>query len=455
VHPSPPLPKRKGGPPARRIQVCTGCSYCGAATLVCITLSRDAPLNRRGPTKMTLCSTNAVQEEVLTFISHPSASIHHVADAQHASDPLRESVHTARWNTEPGLREMLALMTVMAALFIVTVLHFGSYVSLVHNSGDNGAYISAASAIRHWDFRDVKVKQFWGYSYVVAAASLTGIPMNACLLLVSILCSVLSVVICFRIWGGRIAALFAISNFDWMQRSLLGGSEPLFVLLLFASFWAARVQRWRTAALLASFATITRPVGVIALLAIGIVLLWQRDFRRVLPCTCIAVGIGMLYVLPFHLYFGDPFYQVKRYQNSDWHAGSAVNWPLHAIVQSLVHNREPWTNVALTTSWIVFAIVGLSMLVLKKSSLAAAHAKVEWLFAVMYTTFLLCYSSPEWARAEFSRFLIPALPMLFGALSGWLPRDRKILWVMAIVSPLLAAASALGIRNVLAALRAP
>ena len=357
------------------------------------------------------------------------------------------------WHAEPRLGEVLAMTGLLTLLFIATVSHFQSYRHVVSNSGDNGAYISAASAIQHWNFRGVEVKQFWGYSYVMAAVSLTGLSLATCLLLVSMVCSVLSVAVCFRLWGGWTAAFFAISNFDWMQRSFLGGSEPLFVLFLFGCFWAARARHWNTAALLASLATITRPLGFIALLGIGIVLLWTHEYRKTASCLAISAMVGALYLLPFWLYFGDPLYQVHRYQTSDWHSGSALSWPLHAIIQSLIHNRQPWTNVALTMTWIIFAVIATAALVLR-TQVRAHLPSLEWLFAVMYAIFLLCYSSQEWARAEFPRFLIPVLPIMLVAFSGWLPRDRRLLWVLATISPLLAAASALGIRNVAAALRA-
>lgn len=342
-------------------------------------------------------------------------------------------------------------MLLLALLFCATIVHFKSYSSVVMSSGDNGAYLLAASAIRHWNFHNVDVKQFWGYSYVMAGVSLTGLSLGVSLLVVSILSWVVSIAISFRLWGGVVAALFAISNFDWMQRSLLGGSEPLFVLFLFASFWAIRAERWSTAALLASFATITRPVGLIALLALGLILLSQRRYGKTLWCTAIALGAGALYVLPFWLYFGDPLYQVHRYRTADWHSGSAIGWPLQAIIQSLIHNREPWTNVVLTTAWILFAIAGALALLFRKKALTSVH-EVEWLFALLYVAFLLCYSSPEWARADFPRFVIPAVPILFVALADWLPRDRRIIWAIAVISPILSAASALGIRNVMAAL---
>src|SRR5439155_555688 len=153
--------------------------------------------------------------------------------------------------------------------------------------------------------------------------------------------------------------LFAVLNFDWMQRSYLGGSEPLFIALLFASFLAVRRERWILAACFASLATVTRPVGILALVSIGIVLLIRREYKKFSLCTGIGLIVGMLYILPF------------------------------------------WT-----------------------------------------------YTSAEWARAEFVRFAIPVLPIVFVALARWMPQDRRILWGLGVVSPILAAASVLGIRNV-------
>jgi hypothetical protein len=89
--------------------------------------------------------------------------------------------------------------------------------------------------------------------------------------------------------GGRVLRRF---EFDWMQRSYLGGSEPLFVALLFGSFTAVRKERWLLAALLASLATVVRPLGVFALLGIGVALVWKRDYRKFLLAT--AIGTSMV-----------------------------------------------------------------------------------------------------------------------------------------------------------------
>lgn len=359
-----------------------------------------------------------------------------------------------KWKAAPSLREILVLSFVSAVIFVATITHFRPYALVVQGFGDNGAYIATASAIRHWNFTGLGTKQFWGYSYVMAAVSaLTGSPEQVSLLAVSCICSVCSVVISFRLWGPWIAGLFALTNFEWYQRSYLGGSEPVFMLLLLVSFLAARKDRWVLAAALASCATLTRPVGFLALLAIGFTLLARREPRKLALCVLGSIFVGTAYLAPFWFYFGDPLYQVHRYQSADWHSGSPLTWPFLAIAASVVHNTEPWTNLVLTLSWILLVLAGAIAILRKDSWLRLREHPVELAFALLYIGFLFSYNSAQWARADFVRFAIPAMPFVFLVLLKWMPRDRRVLWALASISPLLAAASALGIRNVVHALR--
>src|SRR5690242_13412630 len=135
--------------------------------------------------------------------------------------------------SEPQLREVLLLALVGAMIFVSTILAFGSYSSTVSKFGDSNGYICVARAILHWDFAGLQIKQFWGYSYAMAALSmLTRLPVETTLLVVSVSSCLLSIAFAHRLWGGWIAALFAVLNFDWLQRSFLGGSEPLSVALI-------------------------------------------------------------------------------------------------------------------------------------------------------------------------------------------------------------------------------
>ncbi|MBV9573300.1 MAG: hypothetical protein JOY93_04550, partial [Acidobacteriales bacterium] len=184
---------------------------------------------------------------------------------------------------------------------------FGSYAGRVDGFGDNDAYIPIASAIRHWDFHGVSVRHFWGLPYLMAFVSfITRAPERTALLLVSFASSFVSIALAYELWGGWVAAFFAVLNFDWMQRSFLGGAEPLFMALLLAGFLIARKGRWPLAALFSALCTTVRPVGFFALLAIAAVLLWRREFRQCALATLIGLAVGALYALPLKLYFGSP-----------------------------------------------------------------------------------------------------------------------------------------------------
>jgi hypothetical protein len=117
---------------------------------------------------------------------------------------------------------------------------------------------------------------------MAALSGLTGVSDRTALLLISFPSSFLGVALAYRLGGGWVAGFFAVLSFDWMQRSYLGRSEPLFVALLFGSFVGARKERWLLAALRASLATVVRPLGVFALLGIGDTLLWKRAYRKFL-----------------------------------------------------------------------------------------------------------------------------------------------------------------------------
>jgi hypothetical protein len=351
------------------------------------------------------------------------------------------------------LRSELVLLWLIAAICFITIVnHFQTFSAEVRTFGDNGAYMSAAEGIRHWDFNGVQTKQSWGLPYLIAGLTYFHLPAQFSLLFICMAASIGSVLLVRNLLGAWIAAFFTILNFDWFQVSFLGGSEPLFVLLLFASFWASRRGRWLLASVLAALATLVRPVGLFALLAIGLALILRRDYKKTFLCTATAMLIGMLYLLPFWIYFHDPLYQFHRYKQADWQSGFVISWPFHAIVWSFLHNREPWTNVIFTVGWIGFAALGLYKMCGRLYRQQLGEHSNEYIFAISYLIFLYCYNSDQWARAEFPRFVIPVLPFLLLAFVQWLPKSRFVVYALCVLSSVLGACSAIGIRNVIAAL---
>ncbi len=350
----------------------------------------------------------------------------------------------------PSQRELTALVLCGFVLFVSVVMLVRHYADAVDAFADSSAYMILASAIRRWDFHGIVIKQFWGLPYAMAALSrLTGLSDRTALLVLSFVPSLLAVLLARRLWNGWIAGYFAILNFEWIQRSCLGGSEPLFVCFLFGAFICVRRQNWMLATLLASFATVVRPLGVFALLGIGITLLWKRDFHRFATATAIGLVVGILYSLPLAIHFGDALATVNSYHSKQWQGGWLFGFPFYAIVKGTILYPAPWTNLILSFGWIFLVVLG--MVVMAKSGQFRAYCKshlVEAIFLVPYLWCLFTYNYPVWARSNFDRFAIPILPFVFLALYRWLPKDRCILWGLGVVSPILAASSALGVVNV-------
>ncbi len=354
-------------------------------------------------------------------------------------------------SAEPSIREVLALSLMGAAVFVFIILKFSSYSAAVLNFGDSHAYIDVARAIRHWDFAGLQIKQFWGYPYAMAALSaVTRLPVETALLVISVSSCLLSVVLAQRLWGGWIAALFAVLNFDWIQRSFLGGSEPLSVALILGAFLCVRKERFLLAATLASLATVVRPLSVFSLVAILIVLVYHRDFKRALGAASIGAVVALLYAAPLFKYFGDPLATVHSYGGAP---RPLFGIPFYAIIEGTLRYHAPLTNLFLSFSWIALTTLGVAMMLRDEAfrTYARQHA-TEVLFAVPYLVLVYCYNYPVFARSNFARFAIPALPFIYLALSRWIPRDRRILWTLGVLCPAMAAASAIGIRHVIAAL---
>jgi hypothetical protein len=355
--------------------------------------------------------------------------------------------------SSPRLREIMLLAFTSSFIFVSIVLLLRGFLPLVDNFGDNPGYISAANGIRHWDFRHADTKHFWGLPYAMAALS-TALPISArtALLLICWTGNLATAVLAYYLWGGWIAGFFSVLNFAWLQFSLLGGAEPLFMTLLLGAFVCMRRQRWPWAALLASLATVVRPLGFFALLGIGLVLVWKRQFRTAGWAIAIGTGVGILYVLPFATHLGNAFVNVQGYQQADWQGGSPLAWPFHAILAGITA-AVPWTNLVLSFLWMGFVFAAaVAACWFRDYRQWWRQSPVEVVFAVAYFIFLYTYNSPEWARTTFSRFAIPILPFVLLAVERWIPRDRRLLWGIAILSSILAASSALGVRNVYAVL---
>jgi hypothetical protein len=284
--------------------------------------------------------------------------------------------------------ELLAMECLIGLVFVLTLSYFASYNQSLGHAFDNWAYISIAQKIRAWNFSDISPKWFWGTSYAIAIVSTVfRLPEQFSLLVVSIVCAVGSIWLAFRMWGPWVAALFAVLNIPWIQLTFEGGSEPLFVFLIFSALFFARHESWSWAAFASSLATTVRPIGFMALVASGLVLLYEKSYRRFLVAVGIGLAVGFAYVLPLWIHFGDPLATYHGYGH-DWDDGSTpVGLPFRHLIQGMLSSNRPITNLALNTGWILFAFIGL-ILLLARARQARKMPLLEYAFATLYLAFL-------------------------------------------------------------------
>ena len=365
--------------------------------------------------------------------------------------------HTSNWAREPKPRELFLFVAIGCVLFLVTMSAFGGWHTAAVNFGDNGAYLQAATAIRNWDFRGIDIQHFLGYPYTIAAVSIAfHLPLDLTLPLVASVASLVSTFLVARLFGTQVAAYFALTNLGWLQASFLGGSEPLAVAMVLGAFWNFRRGHPLWAAFFASLATTVRPLMFLALVGIGLALLYQKRYAKFLGALSLGLAIGLLYVWPLAHYFGDPLLTIHSYTSRDYGAvnvhgphGHLFGWPFHAIIVGTLVYPAPWTNLVLTFSWIALVLAGVCAMFSWDYRRYASANPHEAVFASLFLIAIFCYDYLIWARGNFMRFSIPVMPFVFFALLRWLPKDRRILWFIGMVASFLAACSAVGIRNVL------
>ena len=152
--------------------------------------------------------------------------------------------------------------------------------------------------------------------------------------------------------------------------------------------------------------------------------------------------------------FGDPLANVASYHSQQWQGGWLFGFPFYAIVKGTLLYPAPWTNLALSFGWILLVLSAVVVMV--KSPEFRAYCRlhaVETAFLVPYLWCLFTYNYPHWARGNFPRFAIPILPFVLLAFRRWIPKDRRVLWGIGVVSSVLAACSAVGIVNIVEVLR--
>jgi hypothetical protein len=363
------------------------------------------------------------------------------------------------FHAPPSSRELLFLVALSGCVMWITLFLLHGAGSAVFEWGDDSDYLIVADAIRHWDFHHIYIQHFMGYPYSIAAVSLLlHIPAIVALWLIAVLSSLASIWLAARLFGTVAAAYFALTNFAWLQVSFLGGSEPLCVALGLGALLAFRRHRVFLAALLASLSVIVRPLMIFVLAGIGIVLLSRRQFRSFFIALGTGLAIAAVYMLPLARSYGDPLLTVHSYTAHDYGGGGIkgphghlFGWPFHGIVAGTLDYPASWRNLLLSFFWIGLVLAGVAMMFSRRFREYAKTHPNEAIFCGLYLMAIFSYDYLLFARSNFIRFAIPGLPFVFFALLPVLPKDRRIFWGLSILTPVLAAFSAVGVGNVLGA----
>jgi hypothetical protein len=353
---------------------------------------------------------------------------------------------------EPSLLEVLLILIAEFVLYAAIIYRVGGWGAMVAPRFDAPFYVDVANTIRQWHFQGGESAQFfWGYPYVIAGFSkLFSISALVAAVIISFLASVAVCVLVRRLYGGWVAAAFVVVNFEWIQRALGAGSEPLFMCLLYASFLLARSGRWNLAALLAALSTTVRPVGVFALLSFAAVLAWRKCYRQLTAITLVGFAVGVLYCIPVRMLMGTPFASFVAYKD-DWGAsGWPITYPFTTMVFAFIsglHGDTRWWRLIWFVAWLIIALAGAVTVWLPRNwDRVLADYHPEALFTSLYLLFFLSYNYGGIVRF-FPRFVIPVLPLLLFSMRDKIPHDRRVLWAAAALSALLGAADVVSFRS--------
>jgi hypothetical protein len=241
---------------------------------------------------------------------------------------------------------------------------------------------------------------------------------------------VLANYLCSQLWGTLVAIWFVVIDWWYIDTAVEGLTEPLFVALVLGSFLAIRKEKWALAALLAAGATVVRPVGFFVLLALGILLLMRKHFRQLALAMAIALVIGVAYMIPMKLIYGDPLANVHGYHRVDWSGSFPVTIPLLPVIRGAFMSHRWWRQI-LIGAWVLFAAAGLIKMAIDKRFWSyAKRYPAEAFFAGFYGLFLFSYNVPYWSWLHFPRFVIPLVPFLILVFIDRFPRDRRIIWAV-------------------------
>ncbi len=357
-------------------------------------------------------------------------------DSAMPSSPVRSSFSpSAGWSRTDLARFVASLYLLFAAVILV----FDEPRERIRNTGDNTLYAAHTAAIRGAAPPATGATHFLGYPLLVApVAAVLRIPEIDALPIVSLAGATAAIALAGELWGGWAAACFAVVNLDWVQRSLLGGADPVFASFVFAALLLARGGRWTVASVFGALSTVVRPLGIVSLAAIGLVLLWRKRFQSLATAIAISLVVGALYLALVRSLYGASLANITWYRSMGLgHDRTFI--PFVTLFLPTPGHELTWKNILKAASWTSLMLAAIVAALWRKDMRSALReAPVEWTFGALYAASFLFFPA-WWIEGEFSRYFSPVIPLCLLALQPWLPERKAIVWLIGVGSVILAA----------------
>lgn len=339
----------------------------------------------------------------------------------------------------PSSLEILFLLAVALGVHLLIFAHAVDYWEFVRTWFDNPHDLRIVAVIeqRTWTCDPECPIHTWGYPWaIVAAMRVFRLSPLAALIAVSLGSCFPALWLVRRLYGGWVAGAVLAAGFTWIYVATYGGSDPLFLCLLYGAFALARKDRLTGAAAVASLSAMVRPIGAIAVALIAFEALARRQTRDLVLICVVTLGLLAAYLAPIVAIAHDPWVTVSGY-GPDWFPRGYlpfvpfVNVVPDAIVLSRENPREAWTAA------VCLVVILLGLWRLWRAPRRDA-SRFERLFATVYVYFFLSADNGVVAM-WFPRYMLPVYPIVFRALESWIPRSRWLLWSVTLASAMLGA----------------
>jgi hypothetical protein len=120
--------------------------------------------------------------------------------------------------------------------------------------------------------------------------------------------------------------------------------------------------------------------------------------------------------------------------------------PFVSLYEGFRESTRPMLTQIKIFSWIGLTIAGIFGLLKNKEIKESQRSyPAEYFFLILYLGFIITYSSPAWYWEIFPRYIIPILPILYFAFISWIYKDKRVFWLISVVSSILGGASSISV----------